>query len=72
MAQALIYIAHFVSKLTDADAENAETQHWLHTASSCGYISQETSEELLESSLQIGRMLGKMINAPKVFCKVSE
>ena len=26
------YQAHFVSKLTDADGENAETQHWLDTA----------------------------------------
>jgi four helix bundle protein len=26
------YVAHFVSKLTDADGEQAETQHWLDTA----------------------------------------
>ena len=26
------YLAHFVSKLTDADGEQAETQHWLDTA----------------------------------------
>jgi hypothetical protein len=25
----LLYIAHFVSKLSDADGEQAETQHWL-------------------------------------------
>jgi four helix bundle protein len=30
------YVAHFVSKLTDSDAENAETQHWLLTAMKCG------------------------------------
>ncbi|MEZ5329460.1 MAG: four helix bundle protein [Verrucomicrobiales bacterium] len=29
------YSAHFVSKLTDADGENAETQHWLQTAQAC-------------------------------------
>lgn len=33
-----VYPAHFASKLTDADGENAETQHWLRTASACQYI----------------------------------
>jgi four helix bundle protein len=32
------YVAHFVSKLTDSDGEQAETQHWIITAFSCGYI----------------------------------
>lgn len=32
------YVAHFVIKLTDADGENAETQHWLDTARSCDYL----------------------------------
>jgi len=27
--------AHFVSKLTDADGEQAETQHWIDTAAAC-------------------------------------
>ncbi|MDB4586218.1 four helix bundle protein [Akkermansiaceae bacterium] len=30
--------AHFASKLTDSDGENAETQHWLQTALACGYL----------------------------------
>ena len=33
------YRAHFVSKLTDSDGEQAETQHWLDTALECKYIS---------------------------------
>lgn len=40
------YIAHFPSKLTDADSEAAETQSWLEFAFSCGYISQEVFDEL--------------------------
>ena len=32
------YERHFVSKLTDADGEQMETQHWVRTAFSCGYI----------------------------------
>ena len=58
------YAAHFVSKLTDSDAKNAETQHWLHTAHSCDYILRETCDELTRSSNEIGAMLGKMINDP--------
>ena len=32
------YEAHFVSKLSDADGEQAETQHWLETSLACDYI----------------------------------
>src|SRR5512136_3279203 len=30
---------HFVSKLTDADAEQMETRHWVGEVLDCGYIS---------------------------------
>ncbi len=33
------YEKHFVSKLTDADAEQMETQHWVGEALGCGYLS---------------------------------
>jgi four helix bundle protein len=32
------YERHFISKLTDADGEQQETQHWLETAFDCNYI----------------------------------
>ena len=35
------YVAHFVSKLTDADGEQTETQHWLDTATACNYFSEK-------------------------------
>ena len=56
-----IYPAHFASKLTDSDGENAETQHWLQTARACGYIDQPTLDHLLDLSSQVGAMLGRMI-----------
>jgi len=62
------YIAHFVSKLTDADGELAETQHWLDTAKSCGYISTAQHEKISDASIQIGAMLGTMLNTPEKFC----
>lgn len=55
------YPAHFASKLTDSDGENAETQHWLKTALTCGYIDQATHDTLLHESESIGSKLGKMI-----------
>src|SRR5438552_3883452 len=35
------HVRHFASKLTDADAEQQETQHWIITALDCEYISRE-------------------------------
>ena len=32
------YEKHFISKLTDADAERLETQHWLRTSYACEYV----------------------------------
>ena len=42
--------SHFVSKLSDSDAEQAETQHWLDTALHCKYISREIHAALLEDA----------------------
>ncbi len=63
------YEKHFVSKLTDADAEQLETQHWLDLAASCGYLAKE-EKEILERKLQeIGRMLNTMMAKAHLFCK---
>ncbi len=56
------YPNHFASKLTDADGEQNETQHWIETAVDCGYL-QEAEADVVNGELQeIGRMLGSMIN----------
>jgi four helix bundle protein len=62
------YPAHFLSKLTDADAEQAETQHWLDTSLKCKYISSPEHQNLLEKCKRIGRMFGKMMSNPESFC----
>ena len=62
------YVAHFISKLSDADGEQAETQHWLQTALSCEYISKEEYGELSGRFKELGRMLGKMMNEPEKWC----
>ncbi len=42
------YEAHFISKLTDADGENSETDTWLDFARDCGYLSYEDHQRLTE------------------------
>jgi len=63
------YQKHFVSKLTDADGELLETQHWIETAQDCAYLSIETSTGLLEKYDSLGKMLNSMINKSASFCK---
>ena len=62
------YEKHFVSKLTDADGEQLETQHWIETAVDCSYISTEVAEGLLERYQSVGKMLKSMINKADTFC----
>ena len=61
------YEAHFVSKLTDCDGENSETDSSLDFAKDCGYITIKVYEELVSLSQEIGKMLGAMIKNPKPF-----
>jgi four helix bundle protein len=63
------YEMHFISKLTDADSEQLETQHWLEEAEECEYIKTETSKLLLQKCESIGKMLQVMIDKSSTFCK---
>jgi four helix bundle protein len=61
------YEAHFVSKLTDADAENSETDSSLDFARDCGYITDAEHAQLTAECTEIGRMIGAMIRSPSKF-----
>lgn len=61
------YEAHFISKLTDCDGENAETDSSLDFARDCGYITELQHEEMVAENRAVGRMLGAMINNPTPF-----
>jgi len=63
------YPSHFISKLTDADMENAETQVWLNFSIECRYASLEVFTPLINDSIEIGRMLDHMINNPEKFAR---
>lgn len=56
-----------MSKLTDADGENHEVEHWLITAKRDGYLTEAEYGVLLEQKREIGRMLGSMIHNPGPF-----
>ena len=62
------YEKHFISKLTDSDGEQMETQHWLETALECGYIDDKTNAQLIQKCLEIGRMLNGMMDKADMFC----
>ncbi len=61
------YEAHFVNKLTDCDGENSETNTSLDFAKSCGYVSETEHLELASLTIEIGKMLGSMIENPAPF-----
>jgi len=63
------YQPHFISKLTDSDGEQRETQHWLETAFDCNYITNQQRDELIDKYNQIGRMLQSMIDKAGQFCR---
>ncbi|MBU1678207.1 MAG: four helix bundle protein [Bacteroidetes bacterium] len=61
------YEAHFISKLTDWDGENSETDSSLDFAKDCNYISAEVHKNLTDQVLEVGKMLGSMIKNPTSF-----
>jgi four helix bundle protein len=62
------YEKHFISKLTDADGEQQETQHWIETALDCGYLTEEDIGTFNSDLAEIGRMLNSMIEKAASFC----
>lgn len=66
------YPAHFVSKLTDCDGENSETDSSLDFARDCAYITPELHLELASEIREIGKMLGSMIQNPDPFLLIPD
>ena len=61
------YEAHFVSKLTDCNGENNETDSSLDFALACCYISNAQHDHLITRCAEIGRMLGGMMRKAESF-----
>lgn len=61
------YPKHYISKLTDSDGENTETQVWHDFAFSCNYILGDQYHSMLNESEEVGKLLNYMINNPEKF-----
>ncbi len=60
------YEAHFKSKLSDSEAEAAETQTWIQFAVECEYVDLDVAKKLYQEYDEIIAMLVSMIrNANK-------
>lgn len=58
------YPAHFISKTSDADTENSETNVWIDFSLACKYIKIEKFEAMISKNEEIGRLLNHMLNNP--------
>jgi four helix bundle protein len=61
------YPNHFVSKLSDADTENGETQKWLEFALACNYISIDEFNILNNQAEEVAKLLVYMMSNPEKF-----
>ena len=61
------YPKHFISKLSDSDSENSETQVWIDFSYSCNYINAKQQQNLTTKSIEVGKLINFMINNPKKF-----
>jgi four helix bundle protein len=59
------YEAAFISKLSDAESEAAETQVWIEFAVECGYLDSDVATPLYQNCDETLRMLVAMINSPE-------
>ena len=62
-----LYQAHFISKTSDADMENSETQTWLEFALACKYIEQNEFDMFMNLTEQVGNLLHHMITNPEKY-----
>lgn len=61
------YRAHFLSKLTDSETENAETQVWLDFSKDCKYLTLEDYTDFTFRNDEVGKMIWHMIQNPDKF-----
>ena len=62
------YEAHFISKLSDAEGEAAETITWLDFAQACDYLPKDNHEQLRTEYRKIRGGLIKMMKNPDPWC----
>ena len=58
------YKAHFLSKLTDCESENTETEVWIDFSYDCKYIDKLTHEDWFKRNSEVRKLIFHMINNP--------
>ena len=66
-----LYEKHFVSKLSDANSEAAETIVWLDIASNCRYLQREKAEQFESGYREIIGGLISMMDQSEKWCAPS-
>ncbi|MFO0825366.1 MAG: four helix bundle protein [Gemmataceae bacterium] len=61
------YEAAFIAKLSDVEAEAAETQTWLEFAVQCEYLQKDEATKLYQAYHDILRTVVGMINHPETW-----
>jgi hypothetical protein len=61
------YKAHFISKLTDCETENTETEVWIDFSKDCNHIDAETYADLFNRNAEVRKIIFYMINNPDKF-----
>lgn len=61
------YKLHFISKLTDSESENTETEIWLNFSRDCLYLKQSDYSQLIARNTEVGKLLWFMIHNPDKF-----
>ena len=61
------YEAAFISKLSDAEGEAAESQVWIEFSVKCGYLHRDDAATLYRGYDGILRMIVAMINRPEMW-----
>lgn len=61
------YKARFLSKLTDTETENTETEVWIDFSKDCEYINSEVYYDLFNRNAEVRKIIFYMINNPDKF-----
>lgn len=61
------YKAHFISKLSDCESENKETEVWLDFSRDCLFLSPEEYLDLFQRNSEVQKLLFHMINNPEKY-----
>lgn len=61
------YSKHFLSKNTDCQMKNSETEVWLDFSLACNYISEKKYNELLALNDEVGKLLYHIYNKPNKY-----